>query len=123
MQFIEKEELKKRFINKDWNYVLDVCAKVSHYILETTYKYNNISVETREDIVQDCTLDLWRKIQQDKVDPENNIFSLVYKNSNFRILDFLRKEKNRRKKATFISYDEFLENTLGNEEGALGEII
>ncbi len=116
MQFVEKEELKKRFINKDWNFVLDVCARVSNYILETTYKDNKIDLETRQDIVQDCTLDFWRKIQEDKVDPENNIFSLMYKNSNFRVLDFLRKDRNRKKKATFVSYDEYMENVIGEED-------
>ena len=116
MKFVEKEELKKRFLAQDWDFVLDVCNRVSMYILETAYKDNNLDYETRMDIAQDCTLDLWRKIQQDKIDPENNIFSLMYKNSNFRILDYLRKERNRRKKASFCSYDEFMENTLTQEE-------
>ena len=116
MQFVEKEELKKRFIKQDWNYVLDVCLKVSKYILETTYKDNNLDFETRQDIAQDCTLDFWRKIQQNKVDPENNIFSLIYKNSNFRILDYLRTQRNRKAKATFVSYDDYLEKVLGEEE-------
>lgn len=117
MKFVEKEELKKRFLARDWNFVLDVCSRVSMYILETTYKDNNFDFETRLDIAQDCTLDLWRKIQQNKIDPENNIFSLMYKNSNFRILDYLRKERNRKSKISFCSYDEFIENTVSNEEG------
>lgn len=119
MKFVEKEELKRRFLCKDWNFVLDVCTRVSLHILETTYKDNNIDIDTRLDIAQDCTLDLWRKIQQDKIDPENNIFSLIYKNSNFRILDFLRKERNRKAKVTFCSYDEFMENVIGTEEGII----
>lgn len=119
MQFVEKEELKKRFIAQDWNFVLDVCSRVSMHILETTYKDNKIDIETRQDVAQDCTLDFWRKIQENKVDPENNIFSLMYKNSNYRILDYLRKDRNRKKKVTFTSYDEFLENVIGDEEGVV----
>lgn len=125
MKFVEKEELKKRFLNKDWDFVLDVCSRISSYILETTYKDNNLDIETRQDIVQECTMNFWIKIQQEKVDPENSIFNLIYKNSNFRILDFLRKDRNRKKKVTFCSYDGYMENILDEDysDEELEEIV
>jgi hypothetical protein len=54
-------------------------------------------------------LNLHKKIIQNKVDENNNIFSFIYTNSNYRILEIIRKERNRKKKVSFISYDELEE--------------
>lgn len=113
---INKEELRTRFQCQDWNYVFDKAYKISDYLCCKVYKM--AERHDKEDIVQECLLNLHKKIIQNKVDENNNIFSFIYTNSNYRILEILRKERNRAKKATFVSIDGMVNGR--NFVGAIG---
>jgi len=100
---INKEELKKKFIEKDWDYVFDKVYKISFFLLSN--KFRIYDYDKKIDMGQECVLNFYMKIQQGKVDPNNNVFSFIWKNSTFRILEILRKENNRNRIARFIPYD------------------
>lgn len=103
---ISKADLTENFKKKNWNYVFDSAYKITDYLCSKVYK---MTEDYREDVVQECMLNLQKKIVQKKVDENNNIFSFIYTNSNYRILEILRKERNRKKKINFVSYDELEE--------------
>jgi hypothetical protein len=100
---IDKEELKVRYNKGDWEYVFDKLYKIAEFILVRNYKIYN--PEIVEDMKQECAENFFKKIEQGKVDGNNNIFSFIWKNSTFRILEILRKENNRNKIAYFLPYD------------------
>jgi len=100
---IDKEELRLRFVKEDWEYVFDKVYRISEFILMRNYKIYN--PEIVEDMKQECAENFLKKITQGKVDGTKNIFSFIWKNSTFRILEILRKEGNRRKIAYFLPYD------------------
>lgn len=100
---IDKEELKNRFVKKDWNYVFDKVYKISEYLL--IKEYNIYNPEILADMKQECAENFLKKINQGKVDETRNIFSFIWKNSTFRILELLRKEGNRKRIAYFMSFD------------------
>jgi hypothetical protein len=54
---------------------------------------------------QECAENFLKKIEQGKVDGTRNIFSFIWKNSTFRILEILRKEGNRKRIAYFLPFD------------------
>ena len=120
---IDKNELNQKFRDKDWNYVFDVAYRISDYLLYQQYRI--FDDELRADMAQECCLNLLKKVRQNKVDENKNIFSFIWKNSSYRILEILRKERHRKEIATFVSYDCMLENFLGENteeaEAACGE--
>ena len=100
---IDKEELKNRFVKSDWEYVFDKVYKISEFILIKHYNIYNHDI--LEDMKQECAENFYKKIEQGKVDGTRNIFSFIWKNSTFRILEILRKEGNRKKIAYFMPFD------------------
>lgn len=100
---VDKEELKTKFKEEDWNYVFDKAYQISNFLISKKFKIYDI--EKAEDMKQECVLNLLSKIQKGKVDADNNVFAFIWQNSTFRILEILRKETNRRRIANFISYD------------------
>ena len=100
---IDKEELKARFVREDWEYVFDKVYKISEFILMKNYSVYN--PEILADMKQECAENFFKKIDQGKVDGTKNIFSFIWKNSTFRILEILRKEGNRKKIAYFMPFD------------------
>jgi len=113
---INKEELEKRYKEGDWEYVFSQAYSISDFIISHYFKIFDISI--KEDIKQECMENLWKKVLAGKCDPEQNLFSFFWKNSMFRILEILRKEKNRKGIATFVSYEnkdyEIYEESSGN---------
>lgn len=100
---VDKVELEKRFRTGDWNYVFEQAIKISDYVVSQSFSiYDQV---LKEDMIQECMENLWKKIMAGKCDPNQNIFSFIWQNSEFRILEMLRKEKNRKGIATFVSYD------------------
>jgi len=97
---INKEELRQRFVKKDWNYVISDLYKVCDFLLST--KFNTIGLDS-EDIKQECAENFYKKVVADKVDGNKNIFSFIWQNSSFRILEIIRKHSNRYKKVQFVS--------------------
>ena len=100
---IDKEELKSRFVREDWEYVFDKVYKIAEFIL--IKNYNIYNPELLADMKQECAENFYKKIDQGKVDGTKNIFSFIWKNSTFRILEILRKEGNRKKIAYFMPFD------------------
>ena len=100
---VDKDELKKKFGEEDWEYVFDKTYKIAQFILSRSFKIWD--PEKLDDMKQECAMNLFTKIQKGKVDPNNNIFAFIWKNSTFRILEILRKEANRKRIVSFINYD------------------
>jgi len=101
---INKEELSLKFKEKDWNYVFDKAQTISEFLLVN--KFSIYDPDTRNDMVQECLENFYKKILAEKVDPDKNIFAFIWTNSRLRILEILRKERNRNRIATFTSYQE-----------------
>jgi len=116
---IDKEKLSERFKLKDWNYVFKQAKIITDFLLIQSFKIYD--KETREDMSQECLENLQKKILQNKVDPEKNLFAFIWKNSRFRTLEILRKETNRRRIASFIPYDTLDDTSMtdyfDNKEG------
>jgi hypothetical protein len=100
---IEKSKLKKAFEENDWNFVFDKAYEITDYLLTSEFKI--FDEEKREVIRQECIENLWKKIVKGKCDPNQNLFSFFWINARFRILEILRKEKGRKRIATFLPFD------------------
>lgn len=100
---IDKEELKKRFIAEDWDYVFEKAYQISGFLI--SYKFKILDKDVSDDMKQECVENLLKKISEGKVKPESNVFSFIWKNSIYRILEILRKDRNREKIARFIPYE------------------
>ena len=111
---IKKEELKEKFAQKDWEYVFSEAYKISGFLISNKYKIFDQDIV--DDMKQECALNFLKKIEQGKIDPDGNLFSFIWKNSNFRILEILRKERNRNNIARFFSYD-LLDYEVGSFAG------
>jgi len=100
---IDKEELNQRYNEGDMNYFFDKASKITDFLLSRNYKV--FDADKRADMAQECMLNLWKKIEQGKVDGSKNLMSFVWQNSTFRILEIFRKENNRNRIAQFVSLD------------------
>jgi len=100
---IDKDILNEKYNSGDMDYFFSKANEITDFIL--TRKYNIYDDEKRADMTQECLENLWKKVKVGKVDGSKNLMSFVWQNSTFRILEILRKEKNRNRIAPFISYD------------------
>jgi hypothetical protein len=114
MLAIDKAELTQKYLEKNWNYVFDVAYKISDFILSQKYKI--INEDIRQDMAQECCLNLYKKVLEGKINPDKNVFSFVWANSDFRIREILRKDRKRNAIASFISYDNIVEKVWEKEE-------
>lgn len=109
---INKEELREKFQEQDWNYVFDKARIISEFLL--IQKFNIYDEARRQDMVQECLENFYKKILKGKVNPNQNIFAFIWTNSRYRILEMLRKERNRNRIATFSHYDDLDENNYSS---------
>ena len=109
---IDKELLSKRFKENDMEYVFKQAEDITNYLIVHNFKIYN--EEIKNDMCQECLLNFWKKVQQGKCDPDNNVFSFIWQNSTWRILEILRKERNRNEKVKFVCYDDTDENNYSN---------
>lgn len=117
---INKDILNEKFNEGDMEYFFDKAGKIADFVLTKNYKIYD--TEKRADMKQECLENLWKKVQQGKVDGSKNLMSFVWQNSVFRIKEILRKEQNRNRIAPFISYDnEELEYMKGIGSAKYGE--
>jgi DNA-directed RNA polymerase specialized sigma24 family protein len=107
---IDKDELKQKYKEKNWDYVFKQAQIISNFLL--IQKYKIYDENERQDMVQECLENLYKKVLRNKIDPNNNVFSFIWTNSNLRILEILRKERNRKRIATFMPYDDLSENNF-----------
>lgn len=101
---INKEELKQKFKEQDMDYVFSKASEMAKFIL--IRKFNIFEKEKINDMAQECLIAFWKKILKNKVDPNNNVFSYMWQSHNYRILEILRKENNRKRIAKFVPYEE-----------------
>lgn len=100
---IDKDELNKKYNDGDMSYFFDKASQITDFLL--TRKYSVFDSEKRADMAQECMLNLWKKVEEGKVDGSKNLMSFVWQNSTFRILEIFRKENNRNRIAQFVSLD------------------
>ena len=101
---IDREKLSKKFKEKDYNYFFEQAKIITNFLLIQNFKIYN--KEIREDISQECLENLWKKVLKGKINPDQNLFAFIWKNSQFRTLEIFRKEKNRNRIAKFSNYDD-----------------
>lgn len=101
---IDKEELSKKFLEENWNYVFKQVYTITEFILIS--KFSIYDSEVRSDMIQECQENFFKKIIANKVDPNKNVFAFIWTNSRLRILEILRKQRNRNRIASFISYQD-----------------
>jgi len=110
---INKDKLNEKYNNGDMNYFFEEAQKITDFILSRNYKV--FDPDKRFDMTQECLLNLWKKIEQGKVDGSKNLMSFIWQNSTFRILEMFRKENNRNRIARFISYEEIFVDKVEKE--------
>ena len=116
---IDKDTLNKKYNEGDMEYFFDKANKITNFVLTKTYKVYDS--DKRADMVQECLENLWKKVQQGKVDGSKNLMSFIWTNSNFRIKEILRKERNRNRIAPMVSYDQEELEFLKGFESHYGE--
>ena len=101
---IDKEKLNKKYNEGDMEYFFHQAHKITDFVISR--KYNNITDDQKEDMIQECLENLWKKKEQGKIDGSKNLMSFVWQNSTFRILEILRKQNNRNRIAKMVSFEE-----------------
>lgn len=101
---IDKEELKRKYQIGDYNYVFRKAQVISDFLLTRYFKVYDF--DERQDLVQECLENFYKKIQQNKVDGSKNIFSFIWANSSFCIRERQRKQRKRNSIVQFHSLDE-----------------
>jgi hypothetical protein len=100
---VDKEQLKRDFNSKNYNAFFKQAYYITDFVCGKTYNIRDPDI--RADYVQECITNLHCKIIQGKVDGSKNLFSFIIQNSNYRILEIMRKERKRNKKVKMISYN------------------
>lgn len=101
---INRELLTEKFNEGDFNTFFKEAMKIADFVIADQFKIYDIHI--KQDMLQECMENLWKKIQQGKVDPTKNLFAFIWRNSQFRILEILRKEKRRKEIVHFTAYDD-----------------
>lgn len=101
---INKEELSLKYKEGDMEYVFKQAQTISEFLVVS--KFCIYDPDRKKDIVQECLENLYKKVLANKINPNKNLFAFIWSNSNFRILEILRKERNRKRIARFSSYQD-----------------
>jgi len=101
---INKELLSEKFQEGDLETFFKEALKIADFVITDQFKIYD--PEVKQDMQQECMENLWKKIQQGKVNPNKNLFAFIWRNSQFRVLEILRKEKRRKEIAHFTAYDD-----------------
>ena len=103
---IDKAKMKNEYISGDYDSFFKDAAEVTGYLLNKKYV---LEPEEKEDLLQDCLVSLWEKHLSNKIDTEKgDLMAFVWKNSTFKILDYLKKKKRWENIAYFFSYEEIM---------------
>lgn len=100
---IDKEKLNLKYNSGDMEYFFIEANKITDYVLSRNFNVRD--EDKRADMVQECLLNLWKKVKQGKVKGHMNLMSFIWQNSTFRALEIFRKENNRNRIAQFTSFD------------------
>lgn len=101
---INKKLLTEKFDEGDLETFFKEAMKIADFVIVDKFKIYD--PDTKQDMLQECMENLWKKILQGKVDSTKNLFAFIWRNSQFRILEILRKEKRRKEIAHFTTYDD-----------------
>ena len=103
---IDKARMKDEYIAGNYDSFFKDAAEVTGYLLNKKYV---LEPEEKADLLQDCMVSLWEKHLDNKIDTEKgDIMAFVWKNSTYKILDYLKKKNRREKIAYFFSYEEVM---------------
>lgn len=98
--------MRDEYISGDYDSFFKDAAEVTGYLLNRKYVFEP---EEKEDLLQDCLTSLWEKHLSNKIDTEKgDLMAFVWKNSTYKILDYLKKKKRREGIAYFVSYEEII---------------
>lgn len=111
---VDKQKLKEMYQKGDLNYVFRQAHIISDFLLTRYFKIYDY--DDRMDLVQECLENFYKKIVQNKVDANNNIFSFIWANSSFTVRERLRKQRKRESIVKFYSLDEALNYKRMEEE-------
>lgn len=100
---IDKKELNNKYNSGDMSYFFKDAEKITSYLIVNKFFVKD--QDEQQDMIQECLLNLWKKVEQGKVDGSKNLMSFIWQNSKFRVLEILRKQRNRDRIAKFISLD------------------
>ena len=103
---INKEELSVRYKDGDMDYFFTEASKIINYVISKDF---NIQKDVEPDVAQECLLNLWKKVLDNKIMPERNLMSFIWTNTKFRVKEILRKESNRNRIAQIV----YLEDIKG----------
>lgn len=101
---IDKQILSEKFKKKDYDFFFKEAREITNFLL--IRKYSVFDEEKRNDMTQECLENLWKKVIQEKINPDFNLMSFIWQNSTFKIGEIFRKENRRNRIAKFISIDE-----------------
>lgn len=103
---IDKARMKSEYISGDYDSFFKDAAEVTGYLLNKKYV---LEPEEKSDLLQDCMVSLWEKHLSNKINVDKgDLMAFVWKNSTYKILDYLKKKKRRENIAYFLSYEEVL---------------
>lgn len=115
---IDKDLLYSEYINGNFGAFFKTAKEITEFIIAR--KYCSIAADPDEeaDVVQDCLVSLWDKVIQNKIDVEknDNLMAFVWKNSTYKILDYLKKKNRRESIIYFLSYEEELTESYHNKK-------
>lgn len=113
---IDKAKMRNEYISGNYDSFFKDAAEVTGFLLNKKYVF---APEEKEDLLQDCLASLWEKHLQNKIDVEKgDLMAFVWKNSTYKILDYLKKKKRRDNIAHFLSYEEIIsDNELYRKNG------
>lgn len=121
---IDKKLLINEYKNGDYNSFFKSAAEITGFIISKKYYTIAANEDEYRDLIQDCMVSLWEKHISNKINIEKgDLMSFIWKNSTFKIMDYLKKKKRRERIAVFVSYDEVISNNYryGKGENSINE--
>lgn len=101
---VDKILLKDSYLNGNFDYFFKQAKEITDFVL--VRKFSIYDEDIRMDMSQECLENLWKKILANKIDPSKDLMAFIWKNSDFRIREILRKQKKRDEKAPMLAYDD-----------------
>lgn len=115
---IDKKLLINEYKNGDYNSFFKSAAEITGFIISKKYYTIAANEDEYRDLIQDCMVSLWEKHISNKINIEKgDLMSFIWKNSTFKIMDYLKKKKRRERIAAFVSYDEVISNNYRYGKG------
>lgn len=106
---IDKMRLKNEYLSGDFDAFFKEAMEITDYLIVRKYYTIYENPDEHADILQDCMVSLWEKHIANKIDADKgDLMAFIWKNSTYKILDYLKKKKRREGIAYFFSYEEIM---------------